>query len=858
MCTEDLLQVYKDRTFGGQWYWCPKCRFAGDSIELAARVWRIGIEAAVLKLMTVGVRFPADVDDSAIADYARGHVGTRARIEALWQAASTGTDMLPDVLGVFARGLGIPATRPPDWSRRGGQFIGVLDWLPVIRCFQPAQIVDDRVRQSGGDRIFKGKGWGPLLVIPYRDLPGRICGLLMIGREARYPEDFIYKSSFAIRRCEADQEYGVSMLEAILRPHPTLGNTVFACTDAALAIRLQLAHFIEHGYPLPLVGTWGDATSRVWEMLPARPTIVFGPEEKPREVARLLRLAQRAGRVSRIVQTAGQRPSDVLKLAEKNALDWPVCLEDHLQARPAHEAEELFLALNMTQADATRFLRDCHPQARAKLSGLVNVENLVRTVEYGRRQVVEEGGLWKDARSGELFSDVVIVVERVIHQRRSRRIVLEGVIRRKGVEAPFVIDQLMYENHHHVRDILRTICLDAGLGMPVIAVNWARRLLDIAQLFRPATFLEVEGVLGWDDASNAFVFPKFALAIGGSVQPGAASGTADQPGLRFEPPDGLTPGQIEALSSGDISTRLFWATAAAVLAAAVAPCLGLAPPSTALTGFGAVHTLGPLASSLGCPVIEARHGDRTGAVTRIAVAQRDCTWPIAATTTDRSADRFAANLPSGSVCRVGTWTADVLALLGGWTVVDATDRGVTALSALRHGPAMVVNYLRHFCVDRPPLTGNLVNALLADLTAWFVGLGGRAQAVWQAAALLRVDDPDRFADRFAELVARAVYEGDLESIRADLGDKSRLPALASLGDGLIHIPRQGIARALTRRETPPLDGTTVTRRLDAAGVLVDERDHDGQPGWVIPEPWWTERSDRWKEHNRTYIKGNNR
>jgi hypothetical protein len=171
---------------------------------------------------------------------------------------------------------------------------------------------------------------------------------------------------------------------------------------------------------------------------------------------------------------------------------------------------------------------------------------------------------------------------------------------------------------------------------------------------------------------------------------------------------------------------------------------------------------------------------------------------------------------------------------------------------------MVVNYLRHFCVDRPPLTGNLVNALLADLTAWFVGLGGRAQAVWQAAALLRVDDPDRFADRFAELVARAVYEGDLESIRADLGDKSRLPALASLGDGLIHIPRQGIARALTRRETPPLDGTTVTRRLDAAGVLVDERDHDGQPGWVIPEPWWTERSDRWKEHNRTYIKGNNR
>jgi hypothetical protein len=85
LCTQAGLEVYADEVLGGQWFHCSGCRFAGDAIELASKVWETPIEATIATLAAAG----ADVAESleTVQAYLRDHVDYRRRLNVFWSDA---------------------------------------------------------------------------------------------------------------------------------------------------------------------------------------------------------------------------------------------------------------------------------------------------------------------------------------------------------------------------------------------------------------------------------------------------------------------------------------------------------------------------------------------------------------------------------------------------------------------------------------------------------------------------------------------------------------------------------------------------------------------------------------------------
>jgi hypothetical protein len=847
LCTEDSLHVYKDQAVAGYWYWCPRCRFAGDAIELAAKAWKISPPAAVLKLAALGIPFPHGMDDQMIRGYVEDHIEYRRRVDGFWRETMACSLPLAGPLALFARRLSIPSVRPHDWPLRGGQFVGVTDRRKVLAFFQPAQDLNRR-GENGSNRMFVGSGWDQLIAIVHHDLPGRIRGFLLIGREARNPEDYVYRRVLSLTGSPAGQDHGIAMLESVLQPHPDFGDQRFCCLDPAEALRLQLTHLAEHSQPLPLTGGWGNDASLAWSMLQWKPTVLFGAAVAPAEAARLFRHARHMQAAVATVPTVGQRPRDVLRAAGREAARWSVALEAQLAARPSYEAEEVLLQVGMDRVETGRFLGECHPDVRAKAGGILAPGTGPSTVSSGKRTVSEVDGTWRDVQTGTTVSDVIVRIDRIVHRKLSGRIMYEGTLRRRGEEAPFSVDQATIEAG--AASWFRRFCPSVGLGSPLVASGWARRLFQIAQLFHEPVVVEAEGVLGWDDVRNAFVFPSFAIEMGGAVV--EHESVPGETALNLPVPHGLDAAAVEAFSVRDDSIRLGWAATVAVAAAVTAPVFGLAPGSIAFHGYGDKHVTVPTARALGCPVIEVTKY-LAATIEKIMRARESYRWPVVAAFGEgrRDADRVGMQLPEGVVCRVGTWTAEVLSLLGGWTLVEVPTPDASTLPTTTHGPSLLINYLVHFCRNRPQLGDDgLLAAILWDMAAWFAEQGGAAKTVHAAAPLLRAPEQGRFADRFAYLLTRMYDEGNIELCRTDKAGYPSQPVLAVLPGRELHVPRSGISRALARHGAPSLDPALVTRRLAASGVLLREEEHCDHPGWVVPEQWWYDRLTKYRKRDQ--------
>ena len=129
-------------------------------------------------------------------------------------------------------------------------------------------------------KIFPGVGWGEVLVIPYYDMPGRICAFYFIGRGGR-PED----RRFCVPRifsqgylAHGNVEAGLAGLDTIENAYGRYNGCVLALADPFNALQLQMRHLHISLRPLPIV-TWYDGkserTQRTWQLLAGWQPVFF-------------------------------------------------------------------------------------------------------------------------------------------------------------------------------------------------------------------------------------------------------------------------------------------------------------------------------------------------------------------------------------------------------------------------------------------------------------------------------------------------------------------------------------------------------------------------------------------------------
>ena len=179
-CKQGKMRVYHDYLLRAEWLNCPECRFAGDTIQIAAQVWHVKVEEAIERLRRDGI-LDRNLDNDAVERYVDEVVGLRQRVHQFEQhsierISRNHTEDLYRLLRRFRIQRMVGEAR---WKEHGPQIVWAAHHRDVEDLFHPASYaVQQRKNRNersserrgpgpGHRRIFKGQGWGDVLVVPH-------------------------------------------------------------------------------------------------------------------------------------------------------------------------------------------------------------------------------------------------------------------------------------------------------------------------------------------------------------------------------------------------------------------------------------------------------------------------------------------------------------------------------------------------------------------------------------------------------------------------------------------------------------------------------------------------------------------
>ena len=489
LCQGHALRVYDDRSVRGTWFHCRGCGRGGDTVTFAAAVWGVEPAAAVERFIAEGL-CPASVR-AAVPGYVAGAVERQRRMEEFWRTASQhlpgwespGAARLARTLGV---NTGLPVER---WRAGLGTLVGAAPVREVERVFQPNVVFPGGgVLNPSAQRVFTGRGWRDVLVLPYHSAAGRLSGFGFVGR-AGGPTD---RAFAAVRSYEpaARKDAG------LFGPHAAEGNpTVVAVRDDAFALRLHSRHFATSGRFLGLVA-WRDdgthATGRgCWQQLNGKRVVHW----VPRIDAAVVR---QAFFFEADVSTAGPAdpshaalltycrqadPPDLLRTVVRQARPWRYALADWLRDAHGGAVEAMaaqLAACGIDPHEVARSLPD--PDAADRLHGLGGARHGrpgLRSVAFGSGTVeARPDGWYSTCYTGAGKPQVSRVSDFTLRVRQIR--VLPD---REAYDC-----EVYYRGRCHVVELdprrpLARQLVRAGVGIVHIGTRWVGRVFKIATAF---------------------------------------------------------------------------------------------------------------------------------------------------------------------------------------------------------------------------------------------------------------------------------------------------------------------------------------------------------------------------------------
>jgi len=254
-------------------------------VALARSVWGLNLEATAQKLRNLGFAFPSEPSfQDQIEDYIRW-TKADAELESLWNRARERlfADWATNKLG---GPLKWPFSSVPG-DMRGAccDLFGLTTCRDVVATFCPSRVVHGKRGrtsvQISHDFPRGGYEWDEILALPFRELPGRITSFLFIGRQSKYPEDFIYRRAHT---AQFGNEFGAWFPPDLICEN----QTIVAFSDVVRAGRLHLKNY-RHGLGSCPIVVWYEGakvqTKHTWELF-ANKQLVFWEDQMTPAVLR--------------------------------------------------------------------------------------------------------------------------------------------------------------------------------------------------------------------------------------------------------------------------------------------------------------------------------------------------------------------------------------------------------------------------------------------------------------------------------------------------------------------------------------------------------------------------------------------
>ena len=804
-CRQADCHVYQDTILEGEWLHCRRCGLAGDMIEVAARVWNLELPEAVAR-MTAEQLWTVPPLPEVVAWYLERVAGTRREIsrfwatcrERLWSRPERNLRDLSHALGLPAAGTGqesllllageCPIPQFQEWVKQHGQ--------------HGSQVGDtSHVGQPGTIKATAGN----VLLLPFSDLPGRICGWLCLSRSGQRAQgDVVYRRLWATRA--GGLEAGVGFL------HAALNNTMYwqgqvLATDDVAGARLQFQHLQVNNTPLPLVLTHCDKyRTQRWPWLNVEQRLVcWSPDpERLTDVA----TAWPIDAQTTTWQATNELPSQVSTGREilESAVPWSQRLQLHL-LRTSVSVTAAIKACELPTEVLARAAASWSPAAQARLAQVRLVE---RAAAVANRLVVETDLGWQYT-SGQPFADAVLRIDCVWYTGQDRSHYSGRVLYKGSTLEFFEPAQLLdREGLRWVRDRVR----DQTGDLIQIDTGRADRAVDVARRFHEPEKRRVQLHPGWVAASQAFAWHGYGIHNGQVVaDPQCLSPRTPLP-TDLAP---WSPRELQQLSQPDPEAGMFWLLLAAAAQNLTAPLMREPPIGILLSGDnvdGAVECL----QQFGCPTGRA---------------------PVPGWLTISETGR-----PKAGYVGRGSELDGWVAMLNGDVAWLACPYYWPIYSPQFHPLARSLpRYLRWLTGQKQKLLlppgQQLPHALdrtLCNLQRWFQDEGGDPEVVLARREQLRV--PDASNEAPLRLLQHLLMLGELPGAYEGRDDGPESGSIWRESRPTIWFSQPLLGRALHRLTTePPPLGMLITAMSRLPGWRGETMCH-GLPGWELDADWW--------------------
>lgn len=837
------LKIYQDRLLGGAWFVCRNCDFAGDGVELAARTWQLAPDAALLRLSQFMAIPDKQLAPHELECYVQEQIGYRRHIRRFWQTLRTRRPHSSTTQMTLLRKLGAnPCDMDADVQfERYSQFMGYTSRNELEEVFGGT---------TGPVRQFRGRNWGDLLAFPFQDLPGRIVGFLCVGRDGEAADwayrPVVYGNPVTNQwgPAYAGIHAGFGMLDLCLRAQP-IDEKVCVVHDPAAAIRLQFRQLRQSTRPLPIVIGWQGRwhSEHIRDVFPTRKLVHWSPHQLDKAI-------WLAARTDSDVSLAEPRQSDMtlylnrlepevlLRRCINKARPWQDVLETQLASGTAEANEELLLRLNLPAEALTTFLTTLPAVVQRQCQLVTKRLEIPSAAVIGHRHIVEQDGQWIDQRTEVVLCNAALKIEQITTDQQTGKLFYSGHVGFKGHNLPFLMSE------HDARTPLmwmERFLANHGLGPLHYVPNLGNSVLTASKLLYKPQIVSGLGVTGWSTQHNAFLFPGRQLSANGKlVDAPAQLWSPDTPGhrLRFH---AIPVATIDRLSEQSLGVSTLWATLVSILQCAIAPALRRRVRHTAIVGQVTGDMAFRVAEACGCKVYNLRGW----VATYLERINRDASlhnWPQYVRChwgRMQESPQLHNSLPAGTLVETSPPCAAALKLLDHWNILEAPDALYRAEELLDGVDTLIPAYLQDLTIRRLRLPqGELEPALFSDLQVWWKRIGGNAAGLLGAIPLLITPHSSPpLASRLGDLLARLYLEGHMGLHR----DQDTIPRTATmlslLPRGELHIPKTGLNRALLKYIHQPLDLALVQLILQGNGLLIADRTHGEEPGWIVPWPW---------------------
>lgn len=491
------LIIYKHPA-EGYWFFCPECNFAGDAIELVQAAKRLSTQEAV-RLLTSKSAFslPTIEVEHRYQSYIDYYINSRHIVNSLWEKSRT--DLIEKLKPQWREILLHRDWRIDDehvWKKTLGKYIGAA---------HRSDIENTLYGRTG--RIFRADRWSNVLVMPWQEMPGKICGFTFISKENTIRWDL--ESIRTGRRPEG----GLFMMGDV-----TPGvDTIYAFKDYNEAINLQL-RIIPDTFNLLNMVVWDHNTEVSWQSLKAEKIVFWTPELDAD-------IFQQASKVDNAFVYATDKKetknlinnfttAEILKSIKKKSAPAPEAFADWVATLDSKKSYKALRKYGLAD-----FYMPSLADPRSNMgSGVASFDSDNQIVLNGTLIIEKDGKWYAVGKYGEkeMICDAPIHLDYITIYDDQSSAKFSGTILFNGEKIPFIT-----EANEEISDPNKTskwlqffVSIVGGRGFPDIHPKWTRFLFTIAQRMSSPQTIKGSAKVGWDYLTKSFVFPHFKLEQG--------------------------------------------------------------------------------------------------------------------------------------------------------------------------------------------------------------------------------------------------------------------------------------------------------------------------------------------------------